>query len=60
MLPTSYTLSSDQVLSVDSNPFARGNYGDVYQGTLNGSKVCIKRLRVYTEGDPQRAEKVRN
>jgi hypothetical protein len=58
MLPTSYTLSSD-LLSVDPNPFARENYGDVYKGTLDGSKVCVKRVRVYVEDDLQTVKKVR-
>jgi hypothetical protein len=31
----------------------------VYQGTLNGSKVCVKRMRVYTEDDLKKAAEVR-
>ena len=57
ILPTSYTLSSNH-LSVSPNPFAAGWYGDVYEGTLDGSRVCIRRVRVYQEGS-QRATKVR-
>jgi hypothetical protein len=57
MLPTSYTLSSD-LLSIDPNPFARGNYGDVYKGSFDGSKVCVKRVRVYEEDDTQTTKKV--
>jgi len=44
---------------VGSNPFAWGAYGDVYQGTLDGSRVCIKRMRVYNRDGPDRAAKVR-
>jgi hypothetical protein len=58
ILPTSCTLSSN-LLNIGPNPFIAGGYGDVYKGTLNGSKVCIKRMRVYTGDDPQRAAKVR-
>ena len=50
---------SSNVLNIGPNPFIAGGYGDVYEGTLNGSKVCIKRMRVYTRDDPQRAAKVR-
>ena len=57
ILPASYTLSSNH-LSVSPDPFAAGGYGDVHEGTLDGSKVCIKRVRAYQEG-PQRATKVR-
>jgi hypothetical protein len=31
----------------------------VYKGTLNGSRVCIKRLRVYSKGKPEKVTKVR-
>lgn len=48
ILPTSYTLSSQRV-DISSDPFASGGFGDVYHGTLNGSRVCIKRLRMYTK-----------
>ena len=58
MLPTSCMLSAD-LLSVDLNVFKRGGCGVVYQGTLNGSKVCVKRLQVYTEDDQQQVQKVR-
>ena len=47
ILPTSYTFSSD-VLNVGSNPFASGGYDDVYEGSLDGSRVCVKRVRVHT------------
>jgi len=57
ILPTSYTLSS-QLLNVGPDPFASGGYGDVYKGTLDGEKVCVKRVRVYLKDDSQRATKV--
>ena len=56
ILPTSYTLSSD-LLNISPDPFAAGGYGDVYEGTLDGSRVCVKRVRVYHDG-PQRVSKV--
>jgi hypothetical protein len=58
ILPTSYLLLSD-LLSIAPEPFASGDYGDVYQGTLNGSRVSVKRVQVCTEDDPQKAAKVR-
>jgi len=57
ILPASYMLSS-QLLNISSDPFARGGYGDVHKGTLNGSRVCVKRIRVYTRDGPQKAAKV--
>ena len=59
MLPTSYILSSN-LLTVDPEPFAWGGYGDVYHGTFSGSRVCVKRVRVYTMEDPEKATKVRH
>ena len=58
ILPTSYTLSSD-LLNISSNPFAAGGYGDVYEGTLDGSRVCVKRARIYDD-EPRRVTKVRH
>ena len=57
VLPTSYTLPPHR-LNVGSDPFASEGYGDVYEGTLDGSRVYIKRMRVYPDG-PQKAARVR-
>ncbi|KAF9644325.1 hypothetical protein BDM02DRAFT_3263623 [Thelephora ganbajun] len=56
ILPTSYTISP-HLLNISSNPFVQGGFGDVYQGTLDGSEVCIKRVRVYTQDGPQKVTK---
>ncbi|KAF9645418.1 kinase-like protein, partial [Thelephora ganbajun] len=56
ILPTSYKLSP-HCLNVAPDPFASGGYGDVYKGTLNGSGVCIKRVRVYAKDTPNKAIK---
>ncbi|KAF9644146.1 kinase-like protein [Thelephora ganbajun] len=56
ILPTSYKLSPD-LLSITSDPFASGGYGDVYHGTLNGSRICAKRVRAYIQDGPQKATK---
>jgi len=29
------------------HPVASGDYGDVYEGLLNGSRVCVKRPQIY-------------
>jgi len=58
ILPESYTIPS-HLLNVDPEPFASGAYGDVYEGTLDGLRVCIKRVRVYTQDGPQKAARVR-
>ena len=57
ILPTSYTLPSD-LLKIGSDPFTSGGYGDVYRGTLGGSMVCVKRVRMYTQDGPHKAIKV--
>ena len=57
ILPTSYTLPS-RLLEIDPEPFTSGGSGDVYQGTLHGSRVCIKRVRVYVQSSPQGPVKV--
>ena len=58
ILPTSYTLSS-HLLDIHPQPFAAGGFGDVHHGTLNGSAVCIKRVRAYIVDDPEKVLKVR-
>ena len=32
----------------------------MHEGTLDGSKVCIKRVKVYTQDGPQKAARVRH
>ena len=56
ILPTSYTLPP-QLLRTDPFPLASGGYGDVFEGTLDSSKVSIKRVRVYTQDGLQKAAK---
>ena len=56
-LPTSYILPP-HLLNTCSLPLASGAYGDVYEGSLNGSKVCVKRIRVYTRGVQQKVAEV--
>ena len=56
ILPRSYRFSSD--LNIDPDPLAGGGYGVVYKGTVNGSIVCVKRVRVYAQEDPRKAKKV--
>jgi hypothetical protein len=57
ILPSSYTLSPS-LLNVSPHPVASGGPGDVYEGILDGSKVCIKRIRVYSKDGPKKAIKV--
>jgi hypothetical protein len=58
VLPTSYTLSP-HLLNIDRDPFSSGGYGDVYRGTLDGSRICVKRVRVYARDGPGKATKAR-
>jgi len=57
ILPTSYTLSSVPLV-VDRQPVASGGSGDLYEGTFNGSRACVKRGRVYSKDGPGKAIKV--
>lgn len=57
ILPASCT-RLPQFSTTDTRPSAKGDCGDVYEGTLDGSKVSIKRVRVYTEEALQNAAKV--
>ena len=57
ILPTLYTPPS-QVLNIGRQPVASGGSGDVFEGTLNRSKVCVKRVRVYSRDGPEAARKV--
>jgi len=57
VLPTSYALSSSS-LEIGRQPAASGGSGDNYEGSLNGSRVCVKRVRVYAKGDPKKAARV--
>ena len=56
MLPASFTPLYH--LTTSHEPFASGGCGDVYHGTLDGSKVCIKRVREYSIDDQRKAAKV--
>ena len=58
MLPTSYIISPS-TLNIGHHPLASGGSGDVYEGTFNGSKVCVKRVRVYSKDGPEKATTVR-
>ena len=57
ILPTSHTLPS-QVLIICRQPVASGGSGDVFEGTLDGSKVCVKRVKVYNWDGLEAAKKV--
>jgi hypothetical protein len=57
VLPTSHTLLSSD-LDIGNQPVASGSSADVYEGTLNDSRVCVKRIRVYSTEGPQKAIKV--
>jgi hypothetical protein len=48
------------LLNVGRQPVASGGSGDVYKGTLDDSKVCVKRVRVYSKDGPMKATKVHN
>jgi hypothetical protein len=57
-IPSSHILSTD-LLNIDKRPFASGGFSDVFQGMYNGSEVCVKRLRVSSTSNPEKARKGR-
>jgi hypothetical protein len=57
ILPTSHTPSAS-LLNIGHHPVASGGSGDVYEGTFDGSEVCVKRIRVYSNDGPEKAIKV--
>jgi serine/threonine protein kinase len=58
LLPRSVQIPMD--LDVRPEPFAQGGFGDMYNGTLHGSRVCVKRLRVHRENALESVMKVRS
>jgi hypothetical protein len=58
ILPTSHTVSSG-IIDTRLDLFAGGGYGDVYTGTLGGSKVCVKFIRDALGGNSQRAKEAK-
>ena len=59
ILPTS-RMPSSQSLNIDAEPFASGGFSRVFRGTLDGSRVCIKRIWVSTKNPAENAMEVRH
>ena len=55
--PTSYTPLAS-LLNISPYPIVSRGLGDVYEGTLDGSRVSIKRFRVYSKEGPNETIKV--
>lgn len=51
ILPSSYTVPGD-LARVGDDPVASGGFADIWEGTHNGNKVCIKLLRINTKNRP--------
>ena len=58
ILPSSCTVSSS-FLNTGLHPVTSWGPGDLYEGTFDGSKVCVKRVQVYSKDGPEKATKVR-
>ena len=56
ILPQSHVVSTDR-LRIDEHPFASGGYSDAHMGTLDGSRVCVKKLRVAATSSSDRVKK---
>ena len=55
ILPTSYIVSP----SLCRQHVACVGFDDVYEGILDGLRVCVKRFRVYSKENPKKTTKVR-
>jgi len=49
---------ADTLLNTGDQPFASGALTDIYEGSLNGSKVCVQKARIYLTRDPREVRKV--
>jgi hypothetical protein len=58
LLPKSCTISGTR-LNTGDQPFASGALADMHEGILNGSKVCVEKVRMYSKGDPRKVNRVR-
>ena len=57
VFPRSFALNGG-LEKVESAPFARGGFSDVYKATCNGKAVVVKALRIDILGEEQRARMV--
>lgn len=57
-LPSSYTISGDDLARAGDHPIAFGGFADVWEGTYGAKKVCVKVLKISTHDD-QALSKVR-
>ena len=56
LLPLSHILLAG-ALHLKERPFACGGFADVYEGTYDGSRVCIRKLRIISASDSGPATK---
>lgn len=57
VLPHSYILSTAPA-NTTKWPFASSGSCDIFEGSLDGSKVCVRRLRMYSAGPQDDAKRV--
>lgn len=57
ILPESYRLLGTDLIT-SSHPVGSGAVADIYEGTLDGRKVCVKRTRACSNGDPREVQGV--
>jgi len=57
-LPSSYVLSAE-LLEIAGSPFAFSRYSDVFKGSYDGLRVCVKKLKVDSTDSPEKIAKGR-
>ena len=57
MVPQSYMLPGASSITVGWPTGSRGS-SDVYEGVFRDTKVCVKQLRIYSNGEPDKATQV--
>ena len=58
MLPKSCKIPDISLLNAGNHPFASGALADMYEGFLDGSRVCVEKIRMYSEENSQRVKMV--
>ena len=58
ILPACRHLSSADVESISSHPFAAGGFSDIHDATLDGQKVALKFCRHHLMSDASQIAKV--
>ena len=43
-------------MGLSEHPDTSRDLADMYKGTLEGLRVCVKKVRIYSDSDPEKAK----